>query len=62
MLVTEYALQFPNGLYFTGRVNSYKEPTAWQGERHHAFTYTEQGAHTKTRLGPFKNCTVVKVL
>jgi hypothetical protein len=59
----EYALRFPNGLYYTGRANSESEPNAWQGELHQAFTYTEEGAYYKKySLDCFSNTTVVRVL
>jgi len=56
----EYALQFRNGLYYTGRVNSEAEPNAWQGEAHQAFCYTENGAYIKKAMQEcFAECTVV---
>ncbi len=56
----EYALQFPNGLYYTGRVNSEAEPNAWQGKAHEAFGYAERGAYTKkASMECFAECTVV---
>ena len=53
-----YVLRFPNGTYYTGRVNSDKEPNAWQGEAHQAFTYTQRGAYTKKQLECFRDCAV----
>lgn len=59
----EYAIQFPDGSFYTGRVNSPAEPNAWQGARHEAFTFTERGAYTKRdRLACFAGCTVVHIL
>ena len=55
-----YALRFPNGTYYTGRVNSDKEPNAWQGKAHQAFTYTQHGAYVKKQqFECFKDCDVV---
>jgi len=59
----EYALKFPNGKYYTGRVNSESKPDYWQGENHEAYTMTEFGAYKKKdSLDCFKLCTVEKVL
>ncbi len=59
----EYALQFPNGKYYTGKTNSAKEPAAEQGEKQQAFLYTEHGAHHKRDTNPaFGACAVVRVL
>lgn len=59
----EYALKFPNGKYYTGRVNSESKPDYWQGEKHEAYTMTEFGAYKKKdSLDCFKLCTVEKVL
>jgi len=58
----DYALRFPNGKFYTGRVNSDAEPNAWQGEKHEAFTYTENGAYVKRNsLDCFKLCVIVNV-
>lgn len=62
-LVFEYALKFPNGKYYTGRVNSPELPDYWQGEKHEAYTMTEYGAHKKKDfLFCFAECTVEKVV
>jgi hypothetical protein len=62
-LVFEYAIRFPNGEYYTGRVNSESEPNAWQGEKHEAFTYTVDGAYRKIQsVACFILCDVVKVI
>lgn len=59
----EYALKFPNGKYYTGRVNSDALPDYWQGEKHEAYTMTEFAAYKKKdSLDCFKLCTVEKVL
>ena len=62
-LVFEYALKFPNGKYYTGRVNSDSQPDYWQGEKHEAYTFTEHGAHVrKDSLECFASCVVEKVI
>lgn len=62
-LVFEYALKFPNGKYYTGRVNSDSQPDYWQGEKHEAYTYTEKGAYAKKDSGfCFSSCVVEKVI
>lgn len=61
----EYAIRYPNGKFYTGRVTSPEEPNAHQGESFQAFTYTEAGAHAKIdqdRTGHFAGCTVVHVI
>lgn len=59
----EYALKFPNGKYYTGRVNSDSLPNNWQGEKKESFTFTEHGAYKKKdSLFCFAECTVEKVL
>ena len=58
-----YAIRFPNGTYYTGRVNSEAEPSAWQGKKHEAFTYTIEGAYNKvSKGGCFKNCSIVHII
>ena len=62
-LVFEYALKFPNGKYYTGRVNSEALPDYWQGDKREAFTYTLEGAHKKKdSLACFSSCVVEKIL
>lgn len=62
-LIFEYALKFPNGKYYTGRVNSEALPDYWQGEKREAYTMTEHGAYTKKdSLSCFADCTVEKVV
>ena len=62
-LIFEYALKFPNGKYYTGRVNSEALPDYWQGEKHEAYTMTEHGAYKKRdSLSCFVECTVEKVI
>jgi len=60
----EYAIRFPNGLYYTGRVNSDAEPNAWQGRIVLAFTFTEEGAYKKIASLPdvFAGCVVQRIL
>jgi hypothetical protein len=59
----QYVLKFPNGKYYTGRVNSPELPDYWQGEKHEAYTMTEYGAYTKKdSLSCFAECTVEKVV
>jgi len=59
----EYALKFPNGKYYTGRVNSDALPNYWQGEKHEAFTFTLAGAYKKKdSLECFSSCVVEKIL
>lgn len=62
-LIFEYALKFPNGKYYTGRVNSDLRPDYWQGEKREAYTFTEFGAYKKKdSLECFSSCVVEKVL
>lgn len=62
-LIFEYALKFPNGRYYTGRVNSAEKPDYWQGEKREAFTYTLAGAYKKKdSLECFSSCVVEKIL
>lgn len=62
-LCFEYALKFPNGTYYTGRVNSEARPDYWQGAKHEAFTYTIEGAYRKKdSMDCFKDCTVIHML
>jgi hypothetical protein len=62
-LVFEYALKFPNGKYYTGRVNSEALPDYWQGDKREAFTFTLAGAHKKKdSLACFSFCVVEKIL
>ena len=60
----EFALQFPNGTYYTGRANSDDKPDYWQSaHKRDAFTFTEKGAYVKRdSLGCFASCTVVRLL
>jgi hypothetical protein len=59
----QYALKFPNGKYYTGRVNSESRPDYWQSEKKEAYTFTEFGAYKKKEsLFCFAECTVEKVL
>jgi hypothetical protein len=60
-LIFEYALKFPNGKYYTGRVNSPELPDYWQGEKREAITYTtEKGAYEKRdSLFCFASCVVI---
>ena len=54
-----YALKFPNGSYYTGRVNTDSEPNAWQGTKRQAWTYGIYMAdHHLTMTPYFRNCTV----
>ena len=58
----EYALKFPNGKYYTGRVNSESKPDYWQGEKREAYTMTEFAAYKKKdSLECFASCTVEKI-
>lgn len=62
-LVFEYALQYPNGSYYTGRVTSDREPHANEGTEREAFTYTEKGAYVKRDSHwHFHGCTVKKII
>ena len=62
-LIFEYALKFPNGKYYTGRVNSKALPDYWQGDKCEAYTFTERGAYKKKDSLPcFAECTVEKVI
>jgi len=62
-LTFEYAIKFPNGTYYTGRVNSDEKPNYWQGKKDEAFTFTEFGAHNKINNGfCFKDCIVERIL
>jgi len=59
----EYALKFPNGKYYTGRVNSDSKPDYWQGEKREAYTFTEKGAYRKKdSLECFSSCIVERVI
>jgi hypothetical protein len=63
-LIFEYALKFPNGLYYTGRTNSESEPNNWmQGEKNDAYTFTEKGAYNKKDSSEcFSACIVEHIL
>lgn len=59
----EYAIKFPNGLYYTGEVNTATNMNAWQGEKNKAFTYTYFGAQNKIQSQfCFSNCEIEKVI
>lgn len=52
----EYALQFPDGKFYTGNYDLQK------GERYEAYLYTEHGAHLKLTQPGFEQCKVVRIL
>jgi hypothetical protein len=62
-LIFEYALKFPNGKFYNGRVNSEALPDYWQGDKKEAFTFTLAGAYKKKdSLECFSSCIVEKIL
>lgn len=61
--VYAYALRFPNGTFYTGRVNSDDKPDYWAGPVHEAFTFSEAGAYRKRDASwCFRYCTVERVI
>ena len=62
-MLFEYAIQFPNGLYYTGRVSSDALPDYDRGTKNEAFTYTREGAYNRIRsqLGYWHGAQVVRI-
>lgn len=57
-----YVLQFLNGKYYSGRVNSDAEPNAWQCDNaSDAFGYSKEGAENQKNLFfCFKDCIIIQ--
>ncbi len=62
-MLFNYALRFPSGLFYTGRVTSDSKPDYDRGEKSEAFTYTQEGAYRKIQSTPdyWKGVEVVRI-
>jgi hypothetical protein len=62
-MLFEYAIQFADGLYYTGRVSSDARPNYDRGNKSDAFTYTREGAYNRlqSQSGYWNNAQVVRI-
>lgn len=55
---SRWALRFPNGTYYTGRVTSDERPNYHQGSHSEAFCFTYRGALHRCKQLPFLTCII----
>ena len=62
-MLFEYAIQFADGLYYTGRVTSDAHPNYDRGTQSDAFTYTIEGAYNRlqSQSGYWNNARVIRI-
>jgi len=51
-MLFNYAIKWPSGKYYTGRVTSDSKPNYDRGEKIEAYTYTKEGAYRKIQSTP----------